>query len=193
MSRVVLFAKAPVPGQVKTRLIPALGAEGAAKLAAEMLEHTVTEALASGLAAELCGEPDPATWYTGPPLRLTAQGEGDLGRRLHGAAERVLREEPVLLIGADCPTLNRHRLHAAAEALEQHDAVIHPAEDGGYVLLGLRRFHASLFAGIAWSTDTVAEETLARLAALGWTVDVREKLKDIDTPADLHRHPREIN
>ena len=186
MTRIVIFAKAPVPGKVKTRLIPALGADGAAKLAAEMLAHTIAEALASGLAVELCGEPDPAGWYSGPPLHLTAQGGGDLGPRLHQAAERVLAEEPVLLIGADCPALDRHHLRAAGEALERHDAVIHPAEDGGYVLLGLRRFDPSLFEGIAWSTNSVAKETSARLATLGWSKNVRETLTDVDEPADLN-------
>jgi hypothetical protein len=185
MTRIVIFAKAPVAGLVKTRLIPALGAEGATRLAAEMLERTVAEALASGLEVELCGEPDPAGWYEGPPLTLTAQGEGDLGKRLHRAAERVLAEGPVLLIGTDCPALDRDRLRAAAEALERHDAVIHPAEDGGYVLLGLNQFDATLFEGIAWSTDAVAAQTLSRIAKLGWSVDVRDTLTDIDTPADL--------
>jgi rSAM/selenodomain-associated transferase 1 len=182
---IVIFAKAPVPGQVKTRLIPALGAEGAAKLAAEMLEHTVNEALASGLAVELCGEPDPAGWYAGPSLHLTAQGDGNLGHRLHRVASRVLAQEPILLIGTDCPALDRHRLRAAGQALEHHDTVLHPAEDGGYVLLGLRRFDASMFEGIAWSTSEVAAQTLARIEALGWTVDVRETLADADEPADL--------
>lgn len=186
MTRIMIFAKAPVPGRVKTRLIPALGAEGAAALAARMLEHTVTEASAAGLTVELCGEPDPATWYEGPPVLLSAQGGGDLGERLHRASERALGGGPILLIGADCPALDRHRLRAAAEALERHDAVLHPAEDGGYVLLGLRRFHASLFDGIAWSTETAAAQTLARLVALGWAVDLRETLADVDEPTDLY-------
>jgi rSAM/selenodomain-associated transferase 1 len=186
MTRIVIFAKAPVPGRVKTRLIPALGAEGAAALASRMLERTISEALASGLAVELCGEPDPAGWYHGPTLQLSAQGEGDLGQRLHRAAERVLAAENVLLIGADCPALDRHRLNAAAEALERHDAVLHPAEDGGYVLLGLRRVHPSLFTGIDWSTDRVAVQTLASIEALGWSIDIRDRLADVDEPSDLH-------
>jgi hypothetical protein len=190
VTRIVVFAKAPVPGRVKTRLIPALGAEGAARLAAEMLERTVEEALASGLAVELCGEPDAATWFEGDIVK-TAQGEGDLGTRLARAARRVLAEEPVLLIGADCPALDRDRLRAAAGALTANDAVIHPAEDGGYVLLGLARFDPSLFEGIAWSTSTVAADTVARIEALGWSLDVRETLADVDEPADLLRHPRE--
>ncbi|HEX9931354.1 MAG TPA: TIGR04282 family arsenosugar biosynthesis glycosyltransferase [Allosphingosinicella sp.] len=195
MTRIVVFAKEPLPGRVKTRLIPALGAEGAARLAADMLARTLEEAAASGLPVELCGEPDAALWHDGP-IRRTAQGGGDLGERLSRAAQRVLAEEPALLIGADCPDLDRRRLAAAAAALETHDAALHPAEDGGYVLLGLRRFDRSLFAGIAWSTASVCAETLRRIEALGWSADVRETLRDVDEPADLHlvmpgstRHP----
>ena len=184
MTRIVIFAKEPVPGRVKTRLIPALGAEGAARLAAEMLERTVEETLATGLGVELCGEPDAAGWFEGA-VPKTAQGEGDLGERLARAARRVLAEEPVLLIGADCPALDRTRLRAAAEALRTHDTVIHPAADGGYVLLGLNRFYAGLFEGIAWSTATVGADTVARIEALGWSLHVGETLADVDQPADL--------
>jgi rSAM/selenodomain-associated transferase 1 len=184
MTRIVVFAKAPVAGQVKTRLIPALGAEGAAKLAAEMLDRTIAEALATGLGVELCGDPDPADWFEGQ-VRLTAQGEGDLGERLARAAQRVLAREPVLFVGTDCPELDRTHLLAASGALAMHDAIIHPAADGGYVLLGLRRFDPSIFAGISWSTASVAAETLGRIAALGWSADVRETLRDVDEPEDL--------
>ncbi|TMJ12492.1 MAG: glycosyltransferase [Alphaproteobacteria bacterium] len=185
MTRIVIFAKAPVPGQVKTRLVPALGSEGAARLAQEMLEHTVEEALATGLSVELCGDPDPSTWYQGPPLLLSAQGEADLGARLARAAERVLKEEPILLIGTDCPGLNRHRLLKAARALETNDAVLLPAEDGGYVLLGLTRFDKSLFEEIAWSTPTVSFETIERIESLGWSLHLGETLWDVDEPQDL--------
>jgi hypothetical protein len=185
VTRILIFAKAPVPGRVKTRLIPALGAEGAARLADEMLRHVVAEALATGLEVELCGDPDPSGWYEGPPLALWPQGGGDLGARLARAAERALARGPAMLVGADCPGLDRARLSTAASALARHDAVIHPAADGGYVLLGLRRFHPSLFAGIAWSTPAVFTQTLERTAALGWTLDVRETLADVDEPADL--------
>jgi hypothetical protein len=134
---------------------------------------------------ELCGEPDPAGWYEGPAVHLSAQGEGNLGARLHRAAERALATEPVLLIGADCPVLDAPRLRAAAEALETHGAVIHPAADGGYVLLGLTRFHPSLFEAIAWSTDAVAQQTLERIEALCWSVHVGDTLADVDQPSDL--------
>jgi rSAM/selenodomain-associated transferase 1 len=191
VTRIVVFAKAPAAGRVKTRLIPALGAEGAAALAGEMLAATVEEALATGLAVELCGEPDAAQWHEARPgLTLTAQGEGGLGERLARAAERVLEEVPVLLIGADCPDLHRMRLRAAAQALEDHDAVLHPALDGGYALLGLRRFDRSVFEGIDWSTAAVAEQTTRRIEALGWALHVGEILRDVDEPEDLLPLPR---
>ncbi|MEA3051355.1 MAG: uncharacterized protein QOG72_258 [Sphingomonadales bacterium] len=191
MTRIVIFAKAPVPGRAKTRLIPALGAEGAAALAREMLERTVEEALATGLPVELCGEPDAAQWHEARPgLALTAQGEGDLGERLARAAERVLGEDRILLVGADCPELDRTRLRGAADALRNHDAVIHPAEDGGYALLGLRRFDPSVFEGISWSTAAVAAQTIAKIEPLGWSLHLGEVLRDVDEPADLAR-PRQ--
>jgi hypothetical protein len=186
VTTIVIFAKQPVPGKVKTRLIPALGAEGAARLAAEMLERTVEEALATGLAVERCGEPDAAEWHEARPgLALTAQGEGGLGERLARAARRVLDETPVLLIGGDCPELDRRLLGEAAAALATRDAVIHPAHDGGYALLGLRWFDPSLFEGIAWSTDSVAEQTLARIEAMGWSLRTGETLRDMDESEDL--------
>src|SRR5687767_13889054 len=106
-------------------------------------------------------------------MRVTAQGEGDLGARLARAVKRsILLGENVLLIGTDCPGLERAHLRAAALALETHDAFIHPTEDGGYALLGLRQFDPSLFEGIPWSTDRVAAETIARVEALGWTLAI---------------------
>jgi uncharacterized protein len=184
--RIVIFAKAPVPGHAKTRLIPALGADGAAELARKMLDRTIEAALATGLRVELCGDPDPTGWYAGAPVPLHAQGPGDLGERLARAAQRVLAAgEPVMLIGTDCPDLDSVRLCEAARALERYDAVIHPTLDGGYALLGLRGFHASIFAGIDWSTDRVAEQTLERLAALGWSLEIGERLQDVDEPGDL--------
>ena len=190
MTRIVIFAKAPVPGRVKTRLIPALGAEGAASLAREMLDRTVAEALATGLAVELCGEPDAAEWHEARPgLALTAQGEGGLGERLarrrSGCWPRTASSS-----SARMPQLDRRRLRAAADALEEHEAIIHPAHDGGYALLGLRRFDRSVFEGIDWSTPRVAAQTVARIEALGWSLHVGETLRDVDEPEDL-RHPGE--
>lgn len=196
--RVVIFAKAPEPGRAKTRLIPALGADGAARLARRMLETTVAEALAAAVGpVELCVSPAPDAdaWRSVVPalpqsLLWSAQGDGDLGDRMARAARRVGEAgERVLLIGTDCPDLDRHRLRWATEALERADAVLFPTLDGGYALLGLKRFAASLFTGIAWSTDSVAAATCKRISALGWTVESGEKLQDIDTPSDLAALP----
>ena len=190
-TRILIFAKAPVPGRVKTRLIPALGAEGAARLAARMLEGTVAEALAAGVGeVELCADPEPddSAWDGHRPadVMLSPQGDGDLGARLLRAARRATTQgERVLLIGTDCPELDRTRLAEAAAALDDHDAVVHPALDGGYVLLGLGRFDERLFADIAWSTDTVAVATIGRIESLGWSLEVGDTLRDIDEAGDL--------
>jgi uncharacterized protein len=191
-TRIVIFAKAPVPGSAKTRLVPKLGEVGAARLAHKMLLATIAEAEAARLAIpELCATPHPydPEWQPFLPkaeIRYTDQGEGDLGERLARAARRVtLVGENILLIGTDCPALDRHRLRAAAEALVTHDAVIHPTLDGGYALLGLRRFDPSLFSGIAWSGPDVAADTIARVHALGWSLATGETLRDIDEPEDL--------
>lgn len=194
--RILIFAKLPRAGSVKTRLIPALGADGAARLAQRMLQHTVSEALAAGLeAVELCADPpfaDPGWPAQGLPeaLQWSDQGEGDLGERLARAAARSLdRGESVLLIGTDCPEIDASRLRAASRALTRADAVMAPASDGGYVLLGLNRFEAALFRNMAWSTASVAGATLARLRALAWNVELLPVRHDIDEPDDLRWLP----
>ena len=191
-TRIIIFAKAPVPGKVKTRLIPALGEIGAARLAHRMLVDTVREAVAANLSApELCVDPHPLdeAWLGFLPeqhMRVTFQGEGDLGERLARAAKRtILLGENALLIGTDCPELDAGRLRAAAVALETYDTFLHPAEDGGYALLGLARFDPSLFAAIPWSSDGVAAATTARIETLGWSLAIGETLRDVDEPADL--------
>ena len=185
MTRIVIFAKAPVPGEVKTRLIPVLGEEGAAALAREMLIYTCREALAAQPGAvELCL----AGHFGDVPagVEVTQQGGGDLGERLARAAERVIGGGgTAVFIGTDCPELDKQRLRSACEALQGNDAVLHPSFDGGYALLGLRRFDQSLFSGIALSTASVAAETISRVEALGWSLQIRETLLDVDEPADL--------
>lgn len=190
-TRIVIFAKAPVPGSVKTRLIPVLGEAGAAELAQRMLANTVGHALAAGLATpELCVTPHPADpdWEGHLPagVRFSDQGAGDLGQRMEAAARRVIGDgERILLIGTDCPALDGMRLAEAAAQLDRHDAVIHPALDGGYVLLGMARTDPSIFHNIAWSTDAVAATTITRIRTLGWSLFVGDTLRDIDEPADL--------
>ncbi|MGE0099339.1 MAG: TIGR04282 family arsenosugar biosynthesis glycosyltransferase [Hydrogenophaga sp.] len=195
--RIVIFAKAPVAGLAKTRLIPALGAQRAARLAAKMLNHAVEQALASEVGpVELCVTPAPQDpmWAGRLPrhaaLTFSDQGDGDLGERMARAARRTLEAgRPVLLMGTDCPALTAERLRSASEALMTSDAVMIPATDGGYVLLGLRRFAVSLFHDIAWSTEHVAAATRDRLCALGWPLNEKAPLHDIDEPDDLRWLP----
>jgi uncharacterized protein len=194
--RIVVMAKAPVAGLAKTRLIPALGAQGAAQLAQRMLQHTLATALASKLGTvELCAAPDrsdPGWLPSSVPADIawSAQGEGDLGARMARAALRTTSGgASIILIGTDCPGITVATLQEAAAALQHHDASLVPTFDGGYSLLGLRRFHASLFDNMAWSTSTVASETLARMAQLSWQAKVLAKLHDIDEPADIRWLP----
>jgi len=191
-ARIVIIAKAPIGGFAKTRLIPALGPDGAARLARHMLEHTAHTALLAELGpVELCVTPSPSdpVWTTlNLPDRLawSEQGDGDLGMRMARAASRATDAgEEVILIGTDCPDLTAQHLRNAAAALAHHDAAIVPTVDGGYALLALRRFHPCLFEHMPWSTDGVACETLSRIGRLGWRASSTHPLHDIDAPADL--------
>ena len=194
--RIIIFAKAPQAGRAKTRLIPALGGEGAARLAQRMLQATLATAQAAAIGPlQLCLSPppgDPAwaefAWPTGVELR--DQGDGDLGQRMARAVEAGVQQGiPVLLIGTDCPQLTPALLRQAAEALSHHDSVLFPASDGGYVLLGLRHSHPRVFAEITWSSASVASSTRERLAELGWSLFEGPVLDDIDCPEDLPKLP----
>jgi len=197
--RIVIFAKAPRAGYAKTRLIPAIGAENAAKLAEKMLHHTVIEALAAKVGSvEICAYPayDTSDWQpfadTSWKVLWSSQGEGDLGERLIRAAERVIAEGfAPIFVGTDCPELDRYVLMRAAERLTHHDAVIIPSTDGGYVLLGMCKFSASVFEGIPWSTNKVTKETFKRIDSLQWKLASLSPLSDIDEPADLNKLPNE--
>lgn len=196
LTRVIVIAKAPLPGFAKTRLIPALGADGAARLARRMLDHALGTALAAAVGpVELCAAPDPGDpgWHdvaVPDDVTWSAQGVGDLGARMARAAQSAcLRGERVLLIGTDCPTLSTTDLRDAARALDQHHASLLPTFDGGYALLGLRQLHASLFENMPWSTASVAAETLRRATQAGWAVKLLPPQHDIDEPADLRWLP----
>jgi rSAM/selenodomain-associated transferase 1 len=192
----MVFAKAPTPGRVKTRLVPALGEMAAADLQRQLIERTLDTALAAGLGeVELWCAPaiDDAFFAACAKrsgLSLRAQGEGDLGMRMARALELALAEGSAgLLIGSDCPALTPAYLREAAAALRNgDDAVFGPAEDGGYVLVGVaRRPSGPLFEGIAWSAATVMQETRTRLARLDWRWRELATLWDVDRPEDLLR------
>jgi len=196
--RILIFAKAPRAGAAKTRLIPALGADRAAALAHRMLDRMLASAIEAACGTvELCASPaiDSTDWRdVALPrhLAISAQGEGDLGARLARHALRAIKQDGgVLLVGTDCLELDATKLRDAAQALRNVDTVLHPTFDGGYALLGLRRFDASLFDGIEWSTASVAETTRQRIAQLGRTLHLAATLHDIDEPADLAHVPAE--
>jgi rSAM/selenodomain-associated transferase 1 len=196
--RVVVFAKAPVAGAVKTRLAPILGLEGAARLHARLVDHVLAQAIASGVGAvELWCAPDAAHPFFADCARrygvvLRTQSGETLGERMHHACAAVLAEgaRPIV-VGSDCPALDAARLREAAAALALHDAVIAPAEDGGYGLIGLGRAAPALFEGIAWGTGTVMAETRERLHASGLRWLELPRTWDVDRPEDYARLQRE--
>lgn len=198
-TRIVIFAKAPVPGFCKTRLVGALGEEGAAALATKMLCRTVNIAIQANVGPiELCVAPEPEhpllrALDIAPEVVWSRQAEGDLGARMASAVLRTLaRDENVLCIGTDCLALEVTHLKEAARALLHDPVVIAPALDGGYVLLGLSQFDASIFQNMVWSTARVFQDTMDRIERLGWRVTELETLRDIDEPTDLAFLPIEF-
>lgn len=190
-----VLAKAPLPGLAKTRLIPALGSEGAARLAERLLAHTLAQARAAGFERlRLLGSPDathPAFQAQADGAELGAQRGQDLGERMHNALlEGLNGHARALLIGTDAPRLDAARLRQAAEALRKTDAVFVPALDGGYALVGLRaRAQPALFQGMAWSTPRVMADTRQRLQAAGLRHVELDPVGDVDEPDDLVHLP----
>ena len=185
--RVVLFTRFPESGRAKTRLIPALGAERAAQLHRVLTERTVQAVRSSGLMLELrtTGAPTAAFEEWLGPQSIVDQGEGDLGNRLSRAGPPY----PTIFIGADAPDLTPALLQLAAHELQNASAVIGPAEDGGYWLLGLSHTVDAVFEGIEWGTSSVFGQTMDRLTAVGIDPVLLSKLADCDRPEDLARWP----
>lgn len=195
--RIVIFAKAPEAGLCKTRLIPALGEQGAARLARRLLEYTLSQAVGANVGpVELCMSHPASEAWRGVAIphgvRRSAQVGGDLGDRMLAATRRVIVEgDSIVLIGTDCPALDATLLRNIALALRCADAVLAPTADGGYAALGLNRVHPDLFTDIAWSTNRVVDQTLCRLVRLKWTVRRLSTVHDIDRPSDLCHLPDE--
>lgn len=193
--RILVFAKAPVPGYAKTRLIPVLGAQGAADLQARFIRRTVALAVDSGLAPVdlwVCGTDGLALFdefRAAVDGRIHHQTGADLGARMAQALARTLdAAEFAVLIGTDCPLMDAAHLARACTALAQgRDCVLGPAEDGGYVLIGLRRPAGRLFADVAWGTSAVLAQTRERLRSLGLSCTELPVLWDVDEPEDLVR------
>ncbi|MSQ52227.1 MAG: glycosyltransferase [Betaproteobacteria bacterium] len=190
----MVFARAPVPGQCKTRLIPALGAQGAAELHGKLVRRAlaaVCEAMPA--AVELWCAPDASHPFFAAcardfPISLQSQIGGDLGDRMHNAFEYALgRHDKALLIGSDVPGIDSDYLRAAAAALDAAPAVFGPAEDGGYVLVGLKQPSKEIFDNIDWGGPRVMAQTRDRLIGRGWQAVELATRWDLDRPEDLTR------
>lgn len=194
---IAVLAKAPIPGRVKTRLIPSIGAHAAAVLQERLTERAV----ATSLAAEV----GPVTLWCSPDathstflklvmhqrIILKRQPEGDLGTRMLAAT--AAGNGPTLVIGTDCPAMTELHLRGAANALRAgNDVTIIPADDGGYVLIGTRSAQPALFSGIAWGTNTVLAATRERIIEQRLVLTEQPPLWDVDTEADLARVEREF-
>lgn len=187
-----VMAKAPLPGLAKTRLIPLLGAEGAARLQAWLIGRMMREALRAALGpVTLWVTPDDLhpcfrAWAGHPAVRLRRQPDGDLGARM--AATVHADGTPTLIAGTDCPALDAdHLTRAAAHLRAGKGAVITPADDGGYVLIGMQHPEPRLFDAIAWSTSGVMAATRQRIRECGLEAVEMETLADLDTPDDHAR------
>ena len=198
---IIIFAKAPQSGLAKTRLIPALGADGAAQLALKMLNHAVAQAveakLGSVIIASTPNQQHPAfiALEKQHGVALIDQGLGDLGQRMQLAFDwvwqfdSVKQSKQILLMGSDIPAIDSSLLIQAAQALQSHDAVFIPTFDGGYALVGLKSPHPGLFMDMQWSNAVVLQTTRARAKVLGLRCYELAPVHDIDIPADLVRSP----
>jgi rSAM/selenodomain-associated transferase 2/rSAM/selenodomain-associated transferase 1 len=192
----VLFTRYPTPGCTKTRLIPRLGARGAADVQRQMTVHVVD--IVREFAREHPGHSVHVRSAGGTRARMQLwlgadllhypQGGGDLGRRMQRAVADAFDagKRSVVVIGSDCPGLTAGLLGRAFEALERRELVLGPARDGGYYLIGLRRPVPELLRGMDWGTERVLDQTVSAARRLGLSLEMLEQLDDVDRPDDLH-------
>lgn len=192
--RLIVFTRYPEPGKAKTRLIPVLGSEGAAKLHRQMTEHTMLQVRElqafRPLSVEVYfAESDQKRMqdWLGSDIVYQPQGEGDLGSRMAQAFNAAFSSgmDSVIIIGTDCPSLKTKLMAKAFQALEQNELVLGPATDGGYYLIGLRRLIPKLFQGISWGTSEVLQQTVAIAEKLELAIAYLPPLSDVDRPEDL--------
>lgn len=199
--RILIFAKAPVPGYAKTRLIPVLGAQGAAELHARLIHRTVAVAVESRLAPVelwICGDTGLdffESFRTSVDSRIHMQTGADLGARMGHAVGQALQDAAfAVLIGTDCPVLDAAYLERACAALaDGRDMVLGPAVDGGYVLIGLGRPEPAIFENVAWGTSAVLAQTREQVRSLGLACTELPVLWDVDEPGDLARLARTLS
>ena len=185
---IVVFGREPVPGRVKTRLARTVGAARAAELYRSLLEHTLAEAVATGVPVVLSFAEAPAGVWT-PPVEVAVETQcaGDLGRRMRDAFRRRFAEGAgrVLLVGSDCPGITAAALAGALALLESRPVVLGPARDGGYWAVGQRAPGVDCFTGVPWSSPDTLRATRRRLEALGVAWAETVTLADVDTADDL--------
>lgn len=185
-SVIILFAKAPVPGQVKTRLQPVLSAEQAAELHLSFVQDALEKLLVLKNLAEIELHTDSLTeaWRS-YPVNRALQAAGGLGARMLHAIRSAFEagREQVLIVGADAPTLPVDYLQEILAS--PADVTLGPTEDGGYYAIGVRRAHEDMFAGVEWSTELALEQTRAAAEAQGLSVALGRPWFDVDGPADL--------
>lgn len=183
---IIVFAKAPVAGQAKTRLIPRLGEWRAARLHARLILHTLDTAVAARCGAVELHGTRRHSFFKRPKVGFRLQRGEDLGERMYYALSKA--KKPAIVIGTDCPMLTPADLRRAARWLRGGaDVVLAPAEDGGYALIGARRISLSIFQGIAWGGEDVYEETAKRLNRAGYRWRALRRVWDVDRPEDLER------
>ena len=190
----LVFAKPPTPGYAKTRLIPALGQQGAAELHRRLVLRTLAKVSSKGLW-------DVQLWCAGDinddffqsclsqfDISLKTQSGSDLGKRMSNAFEDALANyDRVVVIGTDCPLLDQKIIAESFHCLTNYPVVINPAEDGGYVLLGLKSVDDKVFENVSWGTSLVTQQTLSNLNKLNWTTATLPLLWDVDLPQDLEK------
>ncbi|HBJ84010.1 MAG TPA: glycosyl transferase, partial [Verrucomicrobiales bacterium] len=188
----IVFTRLPQPGKAKTRLIPMLGAEGAADLQRRMTLQTVGRAWAACaslpdthlIIAHEGGTTREMRGWLGP-LCFQKQAQDDLGARLIHAMRMAHAQgaQKIVIIGTDCPDLTEEHLSAAFAMLDESDVVLGPAHDGGYYLIGMREPQPSLFEAIPWSTAEVFVVTQQRASEAGLSLSTMPRLADVDEPA----------
>jgi rSAM/selenodomain-associated transferase 2/rSAM/selenodomain-associated transferase 1 len=197
--RLIIFTRYPEAGTTKTRLIPELGAEGAAELQRQMTEHIRSRVNELRELHQLTvevryegGSEKLMTKWLGPGFSYCPQGRGDIGRRMGRALEDAFGQEceTVVIIGSDIPDITTDIMQKAFEALNQNDLVLGPAADGGYYLIGVHRktfrhWNPQIFSKISWGTEKVLPQTLHIAKKLGLHYDLLDTLRDVDRPEDL--------
>lgn len=192
MPLVQIFAKPPLEGKVKTRLIPDLGPTKATEVYRYCLQFTLDLLRNSSLEYQLwLAETSDHAIFDGESCLL--QMGDDLGNRMIHALEHGFKSKPnhpVLLIGSDCLDLTETHLLEAIESLKQHDLVLLPSLDGGFALIGCHHIDIAIFDKVEWSTETVLQQTQANANRLNYRVDLLESVRDIDTLSDLYHYPQ---